>query len=65
MAKTKNNMKHYEKIQKNLRVGSEVSARGNIGRVLSISVYPKPQYDYRTASIRFYNKELLKSYGKN
>lgn len=51
-------MKHYKKVQKNLRVGSEVSARGDIGRVLSISVYPKPQYDYRTASIRFYNKEL-------
>lgn len=58
MAKTKKDMKHYEKVQKNLRVGSEVSARGNIGRVLSISVYPKPQYDYMTASIRFYNKEL-------
>lgn len=58
MAVTKKNMKHYEKVQKHLRVGSEVSARGNIGRVLSISVYQKPQYDYRTASVRFYNKEL-------
>lgn len=52
------NVEYCRKVQKNLRVGSEVSARGNIGRVLSISVYPRPHYDYRTASIRFYNKEL-------
>lgn len=58
MAKTKKDMKHYEKVQKNLRVGSEVFVRGNIGRVLSISVYLKPQYDYMTASVRFYNREL-------
>lgn len=58
MAKTKNDLNHYRKVEKSLRAGSVVKVNGNIGRVLTVATYPKPQYDYKTASVRFYNPNL-------
>lgn len=46
------NVEYCRKVQKNLRVGSDVSIGGDIGRVTAIS------HDFTTISVDFYNKYI-------
>lgn len=46
------NVEYCRKVQKNLRIGSDVSIGGSIGRVTAIS------HDFTTISVDFYNKYI-------